>query len=219
MKAKTTKDMNLYKLEEAIKKAKEESKAKFDASVELHINLSSDLKKLDANIRFTVTLPNGTGKTKKVAVLASKKVEGADLELTEEDIAAIEKGKIRPKIDFEVLVTEPKYMPKLAKVAKILGPVGMMPNPKVGTVTENIEEAVKQIKKGKIEIKTEKDVYVIHTILGKCSFDDKALIENFYEIYNNLMQLKPQKAKQDWIRSIYIATSMGPAFSVNLSGL
>jgi large subunit ribosomal protein L1 len=160
---KVVRDTTLYSLEEAIQKAKEANKAKFDATVELHINLTPD-KKIEQSVRFTTVLPNGTGKTKKVAVLASKKVANADLELMESDIDKIEKGTIKPRIDFEVLVAEPRFMPKLAKVAKILGPIGMMPNPKVGTVSENVEAAVAQIKKGKVEIKTEKDVPVIHTV-------------------------------------------------------
>lgn len=221
MKKKDTKDRDItpYPLTEAIKKAKFASKAKFDATVELHINLDVDQKKGDVNIRYTTVLPSGTGKTKKVAVLASKKVSNADLELTEADIEKIEKGKIKPKVDFDVLIAEPKFMPKLAKVAKILGPIGMMPNPKLGTVTENVEEAVAQVKKGKVEIKTEKDAMVIHTILGKASFDDKALAENFNEIYKTLKQVKPAKAKPEWIKSAFIATTMGPAFSVALNDL
>lgn len=218
-KALAKKDMTLYPLTEAVAKAKAASKAKFDATVELHINLSLDQKKGEANIRFTTVLPNGTGKTKKVAVLASKKIPNADLELMESDIEKIEKGTIKPKTDFDVLITEPRFMPKLAKVARILGPMGMMPNPKLGTVTENVEDAVAQTKKGKVEIKTEKDVMVIHTILGKVSFSDNALAENFKEIFSNLKQNKPAKSKPEWIKSVYIATTMGPAFGVTLNDL
>ena len=212
-------DTTPYPLAEAIKKAKNASKAKFDATLELHINLDIDQKKGAVNIRYTTVLPNGTGKTKKVAVLASKKISNSDLELTESDIDKIEKGKIKPKVDFDVLIAEPKFMPKLAKVAKILGPIGMMPNPKLGTVSENVEEAVAQVKKGKVEIKTEKDAMVIHTILGKVSFDDKALAENFNEIYKTLKQAKPIKSKPEWIKSAFITTTMGPAFSVALNDL
>ena len=118
-----------------------------------------------------------------------------------------------------MLVAEPKFMPKLAKVARILGPVGMMPNPKTGTVTEDVETAVSQIKKGKIEVKTEKDIPVIHTIMGKKSFDDNKLAENFKEIYNSLNQNKPSKAKSDWIKSVFVSATMGPAFSVDLAQL
>src|SRR4030042_1794636 len=151
------------KIDEAIKNIKTNAKEKFDSAIEVHINLDLDLGKQGQTVRYTTTLPNGTGKSKKVAVLASKKIEGADLELTEDSIDDIIKGKIKPKSDFDVIVTEPKYMPKVAKAAKILGPAGAMPNPKTGTVTENVEKAVEQIKKGQIEVKTEKDFPLIHT--------------------------------------------------------
>lgn len=201
---------------EAIQKVKETSKKKFDATVELHINLDMDTKKVNQPIRFSVTLPNGTGKTKKVAVMASKKVKNADLELSEEDIVKIENNKIKPKVDFDVLVVEPSYMSKIARAAKILGPLGMMPNPKTGTVTENVEKAVEQIKAGRIEIKTEKDLPLIHTILGKVSFEEKALEENYKEVLNNLKQNKPSKAQPEWIKSIYVASTMGPSFQVDV---
>jgi large subunit ribosomal protein L1 len=213
------KDTTLYTIEEAIKRTKDVKKTKFDATVELHINLSDEQKKQEQPIRFSVTLPNGTGKTKKVAVLASKKISNADLELTEADLDKIEKGVIRPKVDFDVLVAEPRFMPKLAKVAKILGPAGVMPNPKTGTVTENVEEAVSQVKKGKVEIRTEKDAPVIHTILGKTSFEEKALLENFKEIYTTLLQNKPSKIKADWIKSLYICSTMGESSCVDLASI
>ncbi|HPD74243.1 MAG TPA: 50S ribosomal protein L1, partial [bacterium] len=116
-KIKNEKDLKEYSLEEAIKKVKESSKSKFDASVEVHINLDIDPNK--QNIRFSLSLPNGTGKTKKIAVLSSGKVEGADVNLTEEDLPKIEQGKIKPNVDFDILITEPRYMPVLAKYAKI----------------------------------------------------------------------------------------------------
>ncbi len=211
--------MNLYTVETAIKKAQETSKTAFDSTIEIHINLIKDAKAGEQSVRFSTTLPHGTGKTKKVAVLASKKVTNADLELSESDIENIEKGKLRPKVDFEVLVAEPKFMPKLAKVAKILGPAGVMPNPKTGTVTEDVQTAVEQIKKGKVEIKTEKDSPVIHTIIGKKSFSDKQLTENFFEVYNTLKQNKPAKAKAEWIKSIYVCSTMGPSFLVDINQL
>jgi large subunit ribosomal protein L1 len=203
-----------YSLAEAIKKVKAESKAKFDATVELHINL--DIDPVKQNVRFQVNLPYGTGKTKKVAVLSSKKIATADISLSEEDLPKIESGEIKPKIDFEVLVTEPKYMPILAKYAKILGPAGVMPNPKNGTVSENIEQALEQIKKGKIDVKTEKDAPIIHTIIGKISFEDKALEDNLMALVNILKQNKPPKTNPVWIKSIYIASSMGPSVKIDL---
>jgi large subunit ribosomal protein L1 len=203
------------KIQEAIKTIKQNAKEKFDASVELHINLDVDITK-GQTVRYTTVLPNGTGKTKKVAVLSSQNIKSADLELSEEDIDKIISGKIKPKVDFEVLITEPKYMAKLAKAAKVLGPMGLMPNPKTGTVTENVEKAVEETKKGKVEIKTEKDAPLIHTILGKLSFEDKALVENFNAVITTLNQNRPAKTNPVWIKNIFVASSMGKSVPVEL---
>jgi len=210
-------DMKIYTIEEAVKKVKEAAKEKFDGTVELHINLATDPKKVEQNIRYTTTLPSGTGKTKKVAVFASKKITKADLELTEADLDKILSGQIRPKVDFDVLVAEPRFMAKIAKVAKILGPVGAMPKPKTGTVSEDVEKAVEQIKKGKVEIKTEKDAAVIHTIVGKVSFEDDALAENIKEVFTSLRQNKPPKTSPEWVNGISICSSMGPSFKIETS--
>ena len=206
-------------LMEAIKKVKMSSKEKFDASVEVHINLDLDSKKMEQPVRFSLTLPHGTGKTKRVAVLASKKIAGADLELKESDIELIQKGQIKPKIDFDTLVTEPAFMPKLAKVAKILGPAGVMPNPKTGTVSDDPEKAVSEIKKGRLDVKTEKDLPMIHTVIGKRSFTEEQLSENFIELYSALKQNKPPKAAPEWVKSIFIATSMGQSVVVDHTDL
>jgi large subunit ribosomal protein L1 len=211
--------MTLYSIEQAVKKIHEGKKEKFDATVELHINLDLDPKKQEQMIRYTTVLPHGTGKTKRVAVIASKKVPNADLELSEQDLEKIENGKIRPKVDFDVLVAEPKFMPKLAKVAKILGPVGAMPNPKTGTVSEDVEKAVEQIKKGKVEIKTEKDTPIIHTIIGKTSFEAKDLEGNLREIMHSLKQNKTAKAKPEWIKSVYVASTMGASYKLDVNEL
>ena len=206
-------------LMEAIKKVKMSSKEKFDASVEVHINLDLDSKKMEQPVRFSLTLPHGTGKTKRVAVLASKKIAGADLELKESDIELLQKGQIKPKIDFDTLVTEPAFMPKLAKVAKILGPAGVMPNPKTGTVSDDPEKAVSEIKKGRLDVKTEKDLPMIHTVIGKRSFTEEQLSENFIELYNALKQNKPTKASPEWVKNIFIATSMGQSVIVDHTDL
>ena len=206
-------------LMEAIKKVKLSSKEKFDASIEVHINLDLDSKKMEQPVRFSLTLPHGTGRTKKVAVLASKKVAGADLELKESDIELIQKGQIKPKIDFDTLVTEPAFMPKLAKVAKILGPAGVMPNPKTGTVSDDPEKAVSEIKKGRLDVKTEKDLPMIHTVIGKRSFTEEQLSENFIELYSALKQNKPPKAAPEWVKSIFSATSMGQSVVVDHTDL
>lgn len=208
----------MKKLAEAIKEVKETSKAKFDESIEAHFNLKLDPKE-QASVRASTTLPHGTGKEVKIAVIASKKITGADLELSEADISKIEKGKLKPKKDFAILIVEPKFMEKLAKLGPILGPAGVMPNPKVGTVTEKVADAVKQFKKGKVEIKTELNSPIIHTLIGKKSFADKHLIENFSEVYSTLTQNKPPKAKQDWIKSCFISSTMGKSVKIDLNSL
>lgn len=203
---------------EAIQAIKESSREKFNPTIEVHINLDLDIKK-GQTLRYNLSLPKGTGKTKKVAVLASSKVESADLQINEDDINKILDSTIQPKVDFDIIVTEPKFMPKLAKVAKILGPLGLMPNPKTGTVTENVEEAVKKIKQGQVQIKTEKDVPIVHSIIGKKSFKDEDLMANFISLFNSVKQNKPQKTKPDWIKSVYICTTMGKSIQVDTKGI
>lgn len=211
---KKARDNREYSLDEGIKKVKEESRARFDASVELHINLNVDPTK--QNIRFPVTLPHGTGKTQKVAVLSSTKTPEADISLKEEDLKKIEKGDLKPGEDFDIFITEPEYMSKVAKYARVLGPAGVMPNPKNGTVTDDISKAIEQFKKGKVEIRTEKLAPLIHTVIGKVSFEDEALIENFKEIINDLKQNKPAKTSPQWIKDIYLTSSMGPSVKISL---
>ncbi len=210
-------DDTLYKIEDALEKVKRSSKAKFDAAIEAHINLNIDISQADQNIRTTTTLPHGTGKSKKVAVFASKKIPEADVQLTEADISKIEKGTLKPGVDFDVVVSEPKFMAKLAAAARILGPQGMMPNPKSGTVTEDVETAVSQIKKGKVELRTDPTAPIIHTIIGKQSFELKALVENFNEVISTLKQARPNKIRpEDYIKSVYVCASMSPSFKVSL---
>jgi len=205
-----------YTFEEALAEIRRGRKTKFDQTLEIHINLDIDPQKQDQMVRFSTTLPHGTGKDKKVAVVSSKKVPSADLELSDSDLIKIEKGELQPGKDFDVIVTEPAQMAKLAKLGKILGPAGAMPNPKTGTVTDDVEKAVQQIKKGKIDIKTEQNSPIIHTILGKMSFDDKKLTENFNELVGALKQNKPQKAKPEFIKSIFVNATMGKSFSIGL---
>ena len=213
---KTKSEVVSLPLPEAIEFIKKNTKVKFDPTIELHINLNVDIKKQDQNIRFTIVLPHGTGKTKKVAVLASKTIKNADLQLEETDILKLEKGTIKPKVDFDVLITEPRFMPKLAKAARILGPAGVMPNPKNQTVTENVEKAVEQVKKGKVEIRTEQTAPIIHTVIGKKSFETKFLAENFEEIINSLKQNKPLKAAPDYIKNCFLSSTMGASVRVTL---
>lgn len=208
------KDNKTYTIDEAIKNLKLGKKPSFDATVELHINLDIDPKKTDQMIRFTTVLPNGTGKTLRVAAMGSGPVANADLEIKESDLKKIETGELKPGRDFDVIVAEPSQMPKLAKVAKILGPAGVMPNPKTGTVSDNLKEAIEQIKKGKIEIRTEQDHPIIHTVIGKISFDDKKLVENFEEIISSIKHNRPQKAKPEFIKNVFVSSTMGRSYKV-----
>ncbi len=141
----------------------------------------------------------------------------ADIQLTEDDLKKIEKGKLKPGVDFDVIISEPKYMPKIATVARVLGPQGMMPNPKSGTVTEDVEKATKQIKKGKIEIRNEPNAPIIHVIFGKKSFEAKALKENFEDVMSAITSARPQKIRpENYIESVFICSSMGPSYKVQV---
>lgn len=200
---------------EALNQIKNDCRTKFDSTVELHINLNLDVKKADQMIRFSIVLPKGTGKSIKIATFSSTPHSEADLNLKEEDLDLIISGKLKVGNDFDVLVTEPALMPKVSKVARVLGPAGVMPNPKNGTVTNDIKKAIEQLKKGKVEIRTEQNHPIIHTIVGKCSFEAKDLEENLSEVMNNLKTNKPAKAKPDWIKSIYITSTMGTSYQID----
>jgi large subunit ribosomal protein L1 len=200
---------------EALNQIKNDCKTKFDSTVELHINLNLDVKKADQMIRFTTVLPNGTGRSVKVAVFASTEVKEADLNLKEEDLDLIISGKLKVGNDFDLLVAEPAFMSKISKVARVLGPAGVMPNPKNGTVTSDVKKAVEQLKKGKIEIRTEQNFPIIHTIIGKASFDAKQLEENLADIVSSLKQNRPSKAKPDWIKSVFLSSTMGGSYQLD----
>lgn len=206
-------------LKEAIKHVKDNSRGTFDESIEVHINFNLDVKKADQQVRTTTSLPHGTGKETKVAVMAAKEIKDADINLAEKDISKLEKGEISAGKDFDVLIVEPSYMPKIAKLGPILGPSGVMPNPKNGTIAEDAEQAVKQFKQGKIELRTEQLAPIMHLIIGKVSFDNKDLEENFMEVYKTIKSAKPQKAKPNWIRNIFLSSSMGKSVMVDLSSL
>ncbi len=201
-----------YTIEEAIRKIKENSKEKFEATVEAHINLNLEKNQ---NVRFTTTLPHGTGKEQIIAVFASEEISEADMQLKESDISKIEKGEIKPGQDFDLLIAEPAFMSKIAKVAPILGPAGMMPNPKSGTVTEDIGKAVEDFKSGQIEIRTEPSAPIIHTVVGKVTWENKKLSENVEALITSLRQNKPQKAKVSWIESLYLKSTMGRAYEID----
>lgn len=215
LKAKIDKN-KVYSLEEAIKLVKETSDVKFDASVEIHARLGINPKKTEQLVRGTVVLPHGTGKSKKIAafVTADKAQEakeaGADLIYDEEEIKKIKNGN---KIDFEIAVTTPDMMPRLAQIAKILGPRGLMPNPKTDTVGPNIKQIIEQLKKGKINFKND-DGGNVHQTIGKVSFSDEQLNQNFTAFWEALKKAKPAGAKGTYIKNLVICSSMGPAIKI-----
>lgn len=205
-----------YSVEEAIKEVKKLSKEKFDASVEAHIRLGIDLSKSDQQVRGQVSLPHGTGKTLRVAVFTTKTKEAkdakADLVGGKELIDKILKSG---KCDFDIALATPDIMKDLAKAGKVLGPKGLMPNPKDGTVTQDIAKAVLGLKKGKAAFKA--DAYgIIHQVIGKVSFDDKKLIENFRALYEAIIKAKPQGVKGEYIKGITLASTMGPGIKVKV---
>ncbi|MBR3204130.1 50S ribosomal protein L1 [Candidatus Saccharibacteria bacterium] len=204
-----------YALEDAIELAQKTNPAKFDASVEVHVRLGVDPRQADQNIRTTVVLPNGNGKTVRVAVFApldeAKKAAtaGADIAEDEEFLKRLEKGEA----DFDVLISTPAYMPKLGKFARFLGPKGLMPNPKAGTVTTDIEKAVKEAKAGKVEYRVDKQS-IVHIGLGKVSFGTEKLLENANVFFDSLKAQKPASLKGNYVKSVFITTTMGPSIPV-----
>ena len=205
----------LYSLKDALELAVKTNPAKFDATVEAHVRLGVDPRQADQNIRATVVLPNGNGKDVRVAVFApldeAKKAAaaGADIAEDEEFLKRLEKGVI----DFDVLISTPAYMPKLGKFARLLGPKGLMPNPKAGTVTTDIEKAVKEAKAGKVEYRVDKQA-IVHLGLGKTNFDQAKLLENAEVFFESLKSHRPASIKGTYVKSIYITTTMGPAIAV-----
>ena len=199
----------------AVKLAIETSPVKFDATLEMHFRLGVDPRQADQNIRATVTLPAGTGKDTKVAVFApldiakAAKAAGADIAEDEEFTKRLDKEQL----DFDVLISTPQYMPKLGKYARLLGPKGLMPNPKAGTVTTDIEKAVKEAKAGKIEYRVDKQA-IIHVGLGKVSFGADKLMENVNAFIESLKGQKPASIKGQFVKSVYISTTMGPSIQV-----
>ena len=214
--AKVEKSKN-YELTEAVKLAKETSTTKFDSSVELAIKLNIDTKKADQQLRGSLVLPNGNGKTKKILVLAkgaqaeAAKAAGADYV---GEMEMIEKIQTENWFDFDIIIATPDMMPALGKIGKVLGPKGLMPNPKTGTVSPTPEKAVEDVKKGKIEYRA--DSYGnIHCSVGKVSFDEKALIENITYVVSIITKAKPATVKGKYIQNISLSTTMGPGIHVD----
>jgi len=207
----------VYSVDEAIKLVKETAGVKFDASIEVHAHLGIDIKKSDQQVRATVVLPHGTGKTKTVAAFVAPDKEkeakdaGADFVYGEEDIKKI---KDTGKINFEVAVTTPDFMPKLAQAAKVLGPKGLMPNPKTETVNPNLRKMIEELKKGKITFKND-DTGNVHQLIGKASYSDEKLKENYLVLIEAIKKAKPGSAKGTYIQNLIVCSTMGPAIKIS----
>lgn len=208
----------VYTAEEAIELARKTATTKFVGSVEIHLKTAIDAKKTDQAIRGSVTLPNGTGKTKKIAAFVSEAKEaeaksaGAEIVGGEELIRQI---KETGKTDFDVAIAEPSMMPKMAQIAKILGTRGLMPNPKTGTVTENITQAIKEIAGGKVNFKNDSTGNV-HQIIGKTNFEASQLLENLHKFMEALHSAKPSTVKKQFITSATINATMGPGIKFKI---
>jgi large subunit ribosomal protein L1 len=208
-----------YSLKEASALVKEVNTTKFDASVDLHIRLGVDPKKADQAIRGTVILPHGTGKTKKVLVLctpdkeAEARAAGADFVGLDEFVTKIEGGWV----DVDVIIATPSVMPKIGKLGKVLGPRNLMPNPKTGTVTNDVVNAINEVKGGKIAFKVDK-VGIIHASIGRVSFAADKIAANSEELLNAIIRAKPSSAKGIYLRGISMASSMSPGIAVDTKG-
>ena len=206
----------LYSLKDASKIIKDFPKLKFDSSIDIAVNLGVDPKKADQNIRGVVTLPNGTGKDVKVLALVTPDKEdeaknaGADLVGLDEYIKKIKDGWT----EVDVIITMPSIMGKLGPLGRILGPRGLMPNPKTGTVTMNIGKAIEDVKAGKIDFKVDKNG-VIHVSIGKVSFDAKKIFENALEVINHIIKIKPSSSKGLYLKSISMSSTMSPGIKID----
>lgn len=213
--AKLVEKDTIYSLADALELATKTSPSKFDASVEIHIKLGVDPRQADQNIRATVSLPNGTGKTIKVAVFApetdhaSAKKAGADIVGDETFLSQLDKEVI----DFDVLIATPAYMPRLGKYARLLGPRGLMPNPKSGSVAVDVAKATQEAKAGKVEYRVDKQS-IVHLSIGKVSFGSTKLAENAKAFFDSLQSQKPSSIKTAYIKSTSISTTMGPGIKV-----
>lgn len=207
-----------YAPAEAIELVRKTATTKFDSTVEVHVRLGIDPKKGDQQVRGTVALPHGTGKTKKVAAFVSAEKEkdakeaGADIVGAEELISQI---ATTGKIEFDIAVATPDMMPKLAKIAKILGPKGLMPSPKNDTVSPNIKKAVEELKRGKVAYRND-DTANVHLVIGKASFAKEKLVDNFTAFMDALRRVKPASAKGTYLLSVTLTSTMGPAVKVQI---
>jgi large subunit ribosomal protein L1 len=207
-----------YTLEQAIELAKKTSHVKFDATVELHVKLGVDPRQADQNVRDNLVLPAGTGKSVKIAVFtddaAAAKQAGAAIAGTDEIIALLDKGST----DFDILIATPNLMPKLGKYARVLGPRGLMPNPKSGTVTTDVDRAVAEAKAGRVEYRVD-STGIIHLGVGKVSFEPAKLLDNIQAVLTSIKAAKPQSLKGTYLQAVYLTTSMGPSVTVDIANV
>jgi large subunit ribosomal protein L1 len=210
----------VYSLKQAAELIRKVNTTKFDASVDLHIRLGVDPKKADQAVRGVVTLPHGTGRDKKVLVLCTPdkendaKAAGADYVGLDEYIAKIEKGWV----DVDVIIATPAVMPKIGKLGKVLGPRNLMPNPKTGTVTNDVAAAVNEVKGGKIAFKVDK-AGIVHASIGRVSFSAEKISENSSELLNAIIKLKPSSSKGTYLKGVSMASTMSPGISVETKSL
>ena len=209
----------VYTKEEAVNLVKETSNAKFDATIEVAMYLNLDTKKADQQLRGAVVLPNGTGKTKKVLVIAKGDAAKAAREAGADyvgDVDMVEKIEKENWFDFDTLIATPDAMPLLGKLGRILGPKGLMPNPKTGTVTMDVAKAVSDVKSGRVEYRTD-SFGNVHGIIGKASFDSDKLLENLNTFVNTILKLKPSTVKGDYVKNISISSTMGPGIKISVN--
>lgn len=201
---------------EAVKLVKELANAKFDETVEAHFRLGIDTRKADQNIRGSISLPHGTGKTVRVAVFAEgaqaeqAAEAGADVIGSDELIAHIQKGEI----NFDAAIATPMMMAKVGRIGKILGPRGLMPNPKLGTVTMDVAKMVSELKAGRVEYRADR-YGICHVPLGRVSFDEQKLVENYAALYTEILRVKPASAKGKYVKSISVSSTMGPGVKID----
>ena len=209
-----------YSVQDAVNLLKDVSSVKFDESVEVAVNLGVDARKSDQHVRGSTVLPKGTGKTVRVAVFAEgenakiAKAAGADTVGFEDLAEAMQKGDI----NYGVVIATPDAMPIVGKLGKALGPRGLMPNPKVGTVTKDVEQAVKNAKGGQVRYRTDKNG-IIHCVIGKVSFDSDSLIENLHTLLTDLVKIKPSSAKGAYLEKLSLSTTMGPGLLIDQTSL